>query len=193
MLIDTSYFAEGEVGVPNLGRTEEDERLQYFIDIMVPQFLIDLFGYPLAKPLMAELQAQEDASGSPASLSSRFDKLVNGTEYTGNDGQLRKWNGLIFVQGAVKRSPAANYVYWHWLRDKQKQVTGLGTQAAKSENSWLVSALSQLATVQQQMSRMVNELYYFMLCNYSADYPEWTSQARVTMLAFFKPSNQFGI
>lgn len=192
MLIDTSYFVAGELSVPNIGKDFVDERLQYFIDTMVPQLLVDLFGYALAKPLMAELQAQEDASGSPSSLSTRFDKLVNGTEYIGQDGHLRKWKGLVFVEG-TPRSLAAHHVFWYWLRDQQTQVSALGVKVSKAENAVVASSLPTLATISYQRARMINELYYFMLCSYQTDYPEWTSTARLSMLAFFKPGNQFGI
>lgn len=188
-LIDQTYFT-GRLNIPNSDKDFVLERLQYFIDDLEPKFLTDLFGYPLYSLLAVEMQAEEDDSLS--SYSTRFDRLINGYEYTRQDTRLHKWNGLFFIRDSVKVSLIANYIYWHWLKDQNSQTTGLGENATQAQNATLVSPTIKMNQVWNEMSDMVQQLYCFMQSNRN-DYQEWTESNWVYRKRLFAPQNQFGI
>jgi uncharacterized protein YggL (DUF469 family) len=188
-LIDQTYFV-GTLSIANTDNVAILERLQYFIDKYEPELLQDIFGYELYKLLAAELQAEEDDSLS--SYSTRFERLVNGCEYDGMDGRLKKWNGLFFMLDSVPCSLIANYVYWHWLKDQSTQTVGLGEAATQAQNAVLVSPMIKMNRVWNEMSRTTQELCYFLQSNRN-DYPEWVDSNWVGRQRFFAPQNQFGI
>lgn len=92
--------------------------------------------------------------------------------------------------GTLAKSPIANYVYWHWLKDQTTQTVGLGEVASKSENAQLVSPATKMVRAWNEMSEWVEELYYFMQTSY-ADYPEW--QFGDSNFSKFRKTNMFGI
>lgn len=190
-LIDQTYFV-ADLQVANTSNDAILERLQFFIDKYEPELLQDILGYPLWRLLFLELEANED--DSLATLSTRFDKIVNGVEYIGQDDKLHKWRGLIFhnEEGNLKQSMIANYVYWHWLKDQNTQTVGLGEVATQAQNAILVSPMKKMNRAWNEMSRMVAELFYFLQSNRD-DYPEWTDTNWILRQRFFAPQNQFGI
>lgn len=74
--------------------------------------------------------------------------------------------------GEQPKSPIANYVYWHWMKDATTQTVALGQVKSKSENAEIVSPAEKMVRAWNEMSEWVEELYYYFNANYSV-YPEW--------------------
>jgi hypothetical protein len=188
-LIDASYFV-GELNIPNTSSPAIAERLQVFIDKYERQFLEDLLGYELWKLLDTQITQEEE--NSPATPLPRLAILLDGVEYTDSGGTLRKWRGLVYVDGALPRSLIANYVYWHWMKDQATQTTGLGEAATQAQNATLVSPTGKMVAACNEMARGVAQLHYFLNTN-QADYPELVSSNKWGMYMLAANVNQFGI
>lgn len=93
--IDASYFV-GDLDIPNPGDQAIAERITYFINKYEPLFLQELFGYPLYKAFVAGM-----AVAPPATPAIRFLNILYGTEYTGFDGRVQKWKGIIVTDTPV--------------------------------------------------------------------------------------------
>lgn len=86
MLIDRTYFV-GELAIPNVNQPATGSLLDWFISKYEPEFLEKALGYSAYKALVESYQ-----SGTPAQ---KWVDLVQGVEYTGRCGTLRKWKGLV--------------------------------------------------------------------------------------------------
>jgi hypothetical protein len=86
MLINAAYFI-GDLNIPNTGKTEVAELLDWYIQKYEPEFLQKVLGYQFYKNLLAGLQE--------TTVAQKWVDLLEGKEYTGLDLQLTKWRGLI--------------------------------------------------------------------------------------------------
>lgn len=102
-------------------------------------------------------------------------------------------NPSIGISGAGDdlKSPIANYVYWHWMKDNTTQTVGLGEVSSKAENAAVVSPSTKMVRAWNEMSECITELYRFLDTNYSV-YTDWNSGADVWRRDF-RPTNVFGI
>jgi len=101
MFIDQTYFV-GELDIPNTDQDSVQERLQTFIKKYEPIFLQKLLGWALYNQFVAGINV-----ALPATPDQRYLDLLYGTMYTGFDGILRRWKGLI-----VTDSPIYNLSGW---------------------------------------------------------------------------------
>jgi hypothetical protein len=101
-------------------------------------------------------------------------------------------NPSIGVSGAgtLVKSPIANYVYWHWIKDQNTQTVGMGEVSSKSENAINVSPATKMVRAWNEMSDWLSDLYYFMQTNYQT-YPEWRFSD--SYWSQFRKTNTFGI
>lgn len=187
-LIDETYFV-GELNIPNTSTVAILERLHVFIEKYEQQFLQDLLGYELWKLLDTQITQEEE--NSPATPLPRLDTLLNGSEYTDQAGKLRHWRGLVFNDG-TPRSPIANFVYWHWMKDQATQTTGLGEAATQAQNATLVSPTGKMIAAWNDMRKQIAHLHYFLQSNQD-DYSEWVGWAKWPMYMLAANVNQFGI
>lgn len=188
-LIDETYFV-GDLNIPNTATPAILERLQWFIDKYEKELLEDLLGYELWKLL--DIQITQEEENSPATPLPRLASLLNGVEYTDGGGMLRKWRGLVYTQGGSPRSLIANFVYWHWIKDHATQTVGLGEVATQAQNAILTSPVVKQVTAWNDMSKQVQELWYF-LNTLQADYQEWVGWSKWPMYLLAAKTNQFGI
>ena len=163
-IIDTTYF-RNDISIPD----SDYSTLQLFIDKFEPIILTKLLGYTLYKAMLAAPSEQ------------RFDRLINGYEYsTGTGDSLRyiKWNGFA---NSELISVIAYYVYYYYLRDKASINTTSGIAVALLENATIDnSQLKPFAAWNK-----LRELYGYcgqdilkpscsnFLSEHVGDYPEW--------------------
>ena len=125
-LITADYFIR-DVNLPGnvLAGTLADINpyiVQYERDV-----LIDLLGYPLYKDLKAEID--------DASYSTRWDRFVNGHEYTVTFQGVEttvKWNGLINTEEV---SLLSYFIFYYYLKDHTTFTSNRGELAGLSENA----------------------------------------------------------
>lgn len=162
-LIDRTYFI-GEINLPNTNQTAVQENIDFLISKREPELLIALFGYAMYKAFIAGLL--EDP------VPQRWVDLRDGVDYTDTDGTLRHWMGLVAVDGEVKESLIANYVYYWFTRKEATQTTGVGEVVTKTENSARVSPMAKQVRVWNEMVDWIAELFNFLQVK-KEDYPEW--------------------
>lgn len=188
-LINETYFV-GDLNIPNTSNPAILERLQWFINKYERKMLEDLLGYELWKLLDTQITQEEE--NSPATPLPRLASLLDGTEYTDTGGRLRNWRGLVYTESGAPCSLVANFVYWHWIKDQTTQTVGFGEVATQAQNATLVSPTVKQVSAWNEMSKQVQELWYF-LNNNQADYPEWVGWSKWPMYLLAAKVNQFGI
>lgn len=161
--IDSTYFF-GPVLIPQNSDSAVSGSLQLFIDTKEPELLRQLLGYELHKAYTAGI-----AAGSP---DAKWIAIRDGKEYTNRQGYLDKWRGLKFTDGTGKKSPIANYVYWHWMENEATVTTGTGEKKAANQNAVDASPAVKMVRAWNEMIDMNWELIEFLLSNQS-DYPEF--------------------
>jgi hypothetical protein len=180
MLIDKSYFV-GELNIPGAGDEAVEDRLNYFIKIYEPELLRTLVGYELFKAFMAGYKTEQ-----------KYKDLLNGKEYTDSNGKLQKWDGLRIIDGSMKLSLVANYIYWFWQKDQFTLSSGVGEVKPKAKNAVSDSPANKMIAAWNKIQPWVCDLFTFLKEN-SDDYPEWDSTTQYAILEKFKPVNRFGI
>lgn len=179
-LIDFTYF-HGEVNISNTDRIDVQESLNWFIAKHEPEMLTQLMGYALYKAFTTSPSAE------------RFTDILSGKEYTGANGDLQKWPGLLQDASTFyKRSPIAAYVYYFYQRDMATQTTGVGEAATKTENAVRVSPVNKMVKAWNEAARSAQELIAFLEANRDT-YPEFTGLQAQKASRYFQPINAFGI
>lgn len=125
-LITVDYFIR-EINLPGNVLSGDLADITPYITMYEKQVLIDLLGYPLYKDLQAEIDAD--------SYSTRWDRFVNGHEYTidyaGEETTVR-WNGLI---NDDKQSLLAYFIFYYYLKFHTTFTSNRGQLLANSENA----------------------------------------------------------
>lgn len=173
-IIDKTYF-EGTLLIPGLETPYREEVLTDIISRGEPEVLTILFGYKMYKAL----EAARAINPVPVPW---FD-LLNGADYTDQNGVLSHWLGL---QNAAKRSLIANYCYYQYLEANSSQTTPTGEVVATNENSMLVNASEKLVRSWNEFVGYAFELDKFIRSN-SANYPDYSPQAAPALI------NSFGL
>ncbi|MCK5607628.1 hypothetical protein KAR91_37435 [Candidatus Pacearchaeota archaeon] len=134
-LIDTTYFV-GEISLPARVLTGDFADISPFIVKYEREALIELIGYTLYKQLKVEIDA--------ASYTTKWDRLVNGHEYTIDylgDSHLVKWNGLI---NSELDSLLAYYIYYRYVQYHITHTSSVGEVLNLTENSARISASQKM-------------------------------------------------
>lgn len=190
MLIDKSYFY-GDVLIAQ--KTGDEGNINRFIQECEPEILQALLGYSLYKAFLAALLLEVGPVPGPAVLlEQRFIDLRNGKEYTGLDGQLTKWKGLIFTDNTAKRSLIANYVYFKYTANEATITTGTGEKIGDAANSSAGSPRKKMANAWNKMQQMNMELRNYLL-SYPLIYPEFVDYNGMQPRQFYKRINAYGI
>jgi hypothetical protein len=87
-LINSLYFI-GERNIPNSTSNDVLSTLNYLIEIHEKKYRLKSLGYELFKAFNIGLLE--------ATVDQRYLDILLGKEFTGRDGQLKKWNGLVSV------------------------------------------------------------------------------------------------
>lgn len=156
MIIDETYFQK-QYYVPNVdelnSRNKED--IRQYIETYVRLCLQDALGYVLFKDLEDNISNGNLNSDAPQ----KWLNLVNGVEYTKN-GKTYYWKGLKYKEGAFKMSLLTPYVYYHWLKDNQSKVMGVGEVVLDAKNGINVNSTQRLVNTWNDFVRLYQEATY---------------------------------
>lgn len=92
MLVTPDLFF-GEINIPNTSQQEVNESLLIEIGFRENECLKDLLGYSLFNAFITNPTEQ------------RFSDLINGKEYSDVNGDLQKWNGLVYTNTSLPANP----------------------------------------------------------------------------------------
>lgn len=139
MLIDYTYFQQGELYIPNVRSKNAGEvggenltKVNLFIDKYERELLMNALGITLYDQLVAIVNANQllDAGNE------HWNALVNGENYV-VDGETYRFDGLL---GYNKQSMIAYYVFCKYLRENDVVYTTTGTVKDTSKNATSVAA-----------------------------------------------------
>lgn len=183
-LIDASYFF-GPLLIAQKSDSSVASSLSLFIDEHEERLLSDLLGYELYKAYNAGIAV----TPTPDAI---WTDLRNGVEYTNRAGRLAKWKGLIFQDGAAKKSLIANYVYWHWMADQTTSTMGTGEKVATNQNAVNADASRKMVSAWNQMVYWNWELIEYLLSR-PDDYPAFRDYYSRIPCSIVRKQNAFGI
>lgn len=152
-IIDGSYFIK-ELYVPNADEINSGsgDELSLFIDDKARQCLKNALGYTLYNELDGNITNGTLNTAAPA----KWQNLVNGVEYT-LSGNTFKWQGLIYIEGLMKKSLLATYVYYYWLTEQQSKMSGVGEVVVNAKNAININSTQRLVRVWNDFVRQYQE------------------------------------
>ncbi len=151
-IIDESYFIR-ELVIPNTSEVDVGDTLNPFsnwIDTEARLMLQGALGFELFKDFDTNV-----TNGVYVPGVTKWDNLVDGVEYT-FDGIIYRFPGLIFVDGTVKRSMMAYYVFSKWFTYHMSQVGGMGEQTGESANSMIANGAVRQSKAWNNFARLYN-------------------------------------
>lgn len=173
MLIDYTYFF-GDCEVGQLDQQAVQDKLNLFIAEYEPKFLGGLLGYDTYTQFKAGLLITP-------TIPQIWVDLRDGAEYTGTDGFLKRWPGLLqpATTPMVPKSPIAYYVYYWYQRALQTNSSGTGESKPASENAMPAGPGQKMVTAWNKMVELNIQLYDFLYIKkdtYPAGWLNWSSQ-----------------
>lgn len=116
--------------------------------------------------------------------------LLGGLRFTLNDTYFYFANGEFVVvnPGLNKRSPIANYVYWHYMKDNNSFTMGAGEVKPENSTSENVSPKFKMIRAWNEMAHMNRELAQMVITRRDV-YPEYMP----LYSGLIKTVNEFGI
>lgn len=166
-LIDISYFI-GERQIANSNTPAVGERLNWFIAKYETQFLKLLLGDSLYAEFVAGLLVDP--------VETQWADLRDGASYVYDD-RTYLYSGLR--DATAKRSPIADYVYYHYLRDAATQSTGIGEVKTKGENSTATNSMQKQVRAWNDMAVWVRESAIYL----NGVFNEWSSENKAADLS----------
>lgn len=152
------------------------------ITIHEPYVLENVLGYEMYKTLYANL----------SNVSGIWYDLINGKEFTNEDGELMKWHGFK----KVGYNPLACYVYCNELRKNLTITTGIGEMSSSNENMRATSPIQKHKNAWNKMTDLFCVMDEF-LCAEIDNYPLYngmnTFNGYKRAVQFFTKINEFDI
>lgn len=144
MLIDTSYFVDGDLLIEGLSdglsspmATALTADVERYIDIHGRDYLYKLLGDDVARDFISYYE----------------DSILTRPTMEANEAYDALIGQLVSYHGTERRSPMASYVYYWYVRDHQLRATGIGVTYANSDNR-VVKSITLLTRVWNQMVDM---------------------------------------
>ena len=142
MITSLSYFkgltniSNAEDTAPNSNLLGNVSEAQLFLEEYERDVLTKSLGYSLYKDLKSNLETLSGATVETvkSSAAQKYKDLMSGKEYT-IDGVLVHWRGLLFTEGALKRSLITYYTFFYFLESDLSRHSGIGLQTEKGKNS----------------------------------------------------------
>ena len=149
MIIDKTYF-KGNLRIPNVqtdlaplgDRMGNQVDLDAYILQYEKEVMIYALGYAAYKSFIDSFEI--DGTLKPGAEQKWVD-LVNGKEYTNDRGDLVKWEGLRYNQGAFKYSLIADYVFSKFLNDHSRTFAGTGMVKEGAKGATVESSIPRVA------------------------------------------------
>lgn len=148
-IIDNTYFV-GETKLPQTSNPFQLPDVDRSISIYEPEILKKLLGYQLYTALQTAWDASK-ATPTPTPLPDRFDKLINGAEFSFEFNGFtvtQKWGGLANTE---KISLISYYVHYKFLNINEGRITNTGQSKTKKENAETISVRPMLIHSWNQM------------------------------------------
>lgn len=145
--LNKDYFV-GLITVAQVTDTSVQNDLAWFIARYEEEMIVLLLGQPL------------------------YDAYVAGMAEV---APLAKWTALdqkLYKTTTPKMSPAANYVYWFYMKNQATQTTGNGEVLIKGQNSIPVGSAVKVKTAWNDMIRQNKDLVAWIKSK-PEDYPEY--------------------
>lgn len=182
-LITSDYFIR-EINLPGNVLTGDYADITPYITQYERLVLIELLGYPLYKELKAEIDA--------ASYSTKWDRLVNGHEYTVDYQGVEttvKWNGLVNTE---LRSLLAYFIFYYYLKFHATFTSSRGSLLMNSENAEAFSPAQAMINAWKfgkdlygkVNDDLVKPTAYNFLYNFKDDYDGWIFSAAGSVNTF---------
>lgn len=178
MFLDETYF-KGELYLPNLRFKEKavgmaiadqitgEKNLEYFVKKYEVRYLQEALGCELTKAFITGIES--------------------GDEF---------WNDLYahlyFEEMGIKFSPAANYVYFHIMRDNRVQNTMFGLVRQQSDRSKVVEDGDKLILIWNDMVHQTMVAHDFLRSNWDK-YKPYAKGWNCACSEVTHPINSFGI
>jgi len=160
MIIDNTYFVN-EIFIPHAKPSITDDvvavpqDITSFIDTYSVECLSLCLGFALFKEFSEQL-AKEQENGLKATADEKWDKLLNGTEYTLLNGELAYWKGIRSKTGEVyNKSFLADYVYYFYEKNDDDNRVGIGNVKQSGKNVVLVSKAPKVIAAWRRFSKAV--------------------------------------
>lgn len=172
----TSHFVD-ELHLPHV-----ETILLQSITIHEPYILERVLGYEMYKSLYSNL----------SNVSGIWYNLINGDEYTDDDGVLCKWAGFK----TIGSNPIACYVYCKELEKNISQTTAIGETQMNNENMRLTSPIRKHVNAWNKMCDLFYTMDDYIMANID-DYTTYngmnTANGYKKAVNFFTKVNEFGI
>lgn len=177
MIIDNTYFQQGELYLPNAKNVNADAgtsttqvpKINVFIDVSVRELLINALGVDNYNTLKGIIDA--NTLNDPGN--EKWKALVEGEDYTDQHGNKLRWDGL---QGFSKtNSVLAYYTYCKYLRDEDVIYTTTGTVKDVSKNAVSVSATPKYVNAWNKFMKLYQGGYQYvdtprLIVNYRGEF-----------------------
>lgn len=206
MIIDNTYFVD-DIFIAHAKPSVTDsvtgvaESMVSYIETFERQALIECFGYQMYLELVDNIDVAQPTLIKEGA-DEKWNKLVNGDEYTLSDGTKKYWLGLrIIIPTATpgvsrKKSLLANYVYYHYNKSTDTDTTGTGDVIHKSENAETVSKTPKVISAMRSFVKMVQgeSSQPSLVCNRFGVGVDWyvnTNSSGVSLYEFIKDNGNF--
>lgn len=144
MIIDNTYFVD-EIFLPHAKPSVTDDitavsnDITSFINTYSEECLNKCLGFALFKEFSSQLD-KEQTNGLKTTADDKWNKLLNGTEYTLSDGELVHWKGIRSKTGdTYNKSFLADYVYYFYEKNDDDDRVGIGNVKQVGKNAVSVS------------------------------------------------------
>ena len=134
-IIDETYFENVNLYIPNVkdvnvepaGSPTVVTNLEAFITKYERELLLNALGVTLYDELQVALELEDFTTAAQ-----KWQDLVNGTNYTNADGNVKRWDGL---KGYSKQSLIAFYIFTEYLREDNETYATVGVVKNGSKNA----------------------------------------------------------
>lgn len=149
MIIDKTYF-KGNLNIPNVqenlvplgDRQGNQVNLDEYILKYEKKVMTDALGYEAYKSFIESFDTNGDVLPG---ADQRWKDLIDGKEYTSQDGTLQKWEGLRYTLGTFKYSLIADYVFTIFLNDTSRTFAGTGMVKEQSRTAETETSIPRIA------------------------------------------------
>lgn len=163
MITKNTYY-KGEIFIAHAKPTITDSvtgvsaDLTDFIDEYEREVLVKSLGNQLAYEFMDELDDSRP-DGLKAGADAKWDKLLNGEDYTDINDEDKTWRGIRFKNilggDTYDRSFLAYYVYFFFERDFDITRSNIGNQQEEATNAVRVSATQKTVNAWNKFVKLV--------------------------------------
>ena len=145
------------------------------IDRMQEDYLYTLLGEKMAQDFIYGIR---NVNNDSYSADGKWLNLLFGKKNNANQQYYYNWFGfsnhkaIDNVGSTRRRSPFANYLYYHYVQSKLSTSTGVGESAPKFENAINVTSYDKLIRAWNDMVLLHLRMHEFIMNNI-ADYPDY--------------------